>query len=102
MKTMMQPDCWFGRRQSNANRALTGGSLPNGQIAYADKSFHSAQRLPVRRRERAMLRFPQMKSLQNFVSAHASLHDRFASEPYLADRQTYKQRHTAPQYVTFP
>jgi putative transposase len=36
-----------------------------------------------------------MKSLQNFVSAHASLHDRFASEPYLADRQTYKQRRSA-------
>ena len=51
--------------------------------------------LPFRRRERAMLRFRQMKSLQKFASVHASLHNHFASERHLVDRQTYKQRRSA-------
>lgn len=45
--------------------------------------------LPFRRRERAMLRFRQMKSLQKFVSVHASLHNHFASDRHLVDRKTY-------------
>ena len=48
--------------------------------------------LPFRRRERAMLRFRRMKSLQKFVSVHASLHNHFYSERHLVDRQTSKLR----------
>jgi putative transposase len=51
--------------------------------------------LPFRRRERAMLRFRQMKSLQKFASVHASLHNHFSQERHLVDRQTYKQRRSA-------
>ena len=51
--------------------------------------------LPFRRRERAMLRFRQMKSLQKFASVHASIHNHFNSERHLLDRQTYKQRRSA-------
>lgn len=51
--------------------------------------------LPFRRRERAMLRFRQMKSLQKFASARASLHNHFNSERHLVDRQTYKDRQSA-------
>lgn len=51
--------------------------------------------LPFRRRERAMLRFRQMKSLQTFASVHASLHNHFAHECHLVDRTTYKERRTA-------
>lgn len=51
--------------------------------------------LPFRRRERAMLRFRQMKSLQKFASVHAGLHNHFASDRHLVDRQTYKQRRFA-------
>lgn len=50
---------------------------------------------PVRRRERAMLRFRRMKTLQKFASVHASLHNHFASERHLVDRQTYKSRRSA-------
>lgn len=39
--------------------------------------------LPFRRRERTMLRFRQMKSLQKFASVHASLHNHFNSERHL-------------------
>ena len=51
--------------------------------------------LPFRRRERAMLRFRQMKTLQKFASVHASLHNHFNSERHLVDRQTYKSRRSA-------
>ncbi|QQN74389.1 IS6 family transposase [Croceicoccus sp. YJ47] len=51
--------------------------------------------LPFRRKERAMLRFRQMKSLQKFASVHASFHNHLNSERHLVDRQTYKIRRTA-------
>jgi putative transposase len=51
--------------------------------------------LPFRRRERAMLRFRQMKSLQKFASVHASFHNHFNSERHLVDRQTFKDRRSA-------
>lgn len=51
--------------------------------------------LPFRRRERAMLRFRRMKSLQKFASVHASLHNHFNSERHLVDRQTYKQNRSS-------
>ena len=51
--------------------------------------------LPFRRRERAMLRFRQMKSLQKFASVHGSVHNHFNQERHLVDRQTYKTRRSA-------
>lgn len=51
--------------------------------------------LPFRRRERAMLRFRQMKTLQKFASVHASVHNHFFQERHLVDRQTYKLRRSA-------
>ena len=51
--------------------------------------------LPFRRRERAMLRFRQMKTLQKFASVHASVHNHFNQERHLTDRQTYKERRSA-------
>jgi putative transposase len=52
-------------------------------------------RLPFRRRERAMLRFPPIRSLQKFASVHANVHNHFNLERHLVDRQTYKARRTA-------
>lgn len=46
--------------------------------------------LPFRRRERAMLRFRRMKSLQKFASVHANVHNHFNLQRHLVDRQTYK------------
>jgi putative transposase len=51
--------------------------------------------LPFRRRERAMLRFRQMKTLQKFVSVHASFYNHFNSERHLVDRQTCRARGSA-------
>ena len=50
---------------------------------------------PFRRRERAMLRFRRMKTLQQFASVHASFHNHFNPERHLVSRQTYKDRRSA-------
>jgi len=51
--------------------------------------------LPFRRREHAMLRFRQMKSLQKFASLHASIHNHFNQDRHLVDRQTFKANRSA-------
>ena len=51
--------------------------------------------LPFRRRERAMLRFRQMKTLQKFASVHANVHNHFNQERHLVSRQEYKTRRSA-------
>ena len=51
--------------------------------------------LPLRRRERAMLRFRRMRTPQKFASVHANIHDHFSLERHLVDRKTYKERRSA-------
>lgn len=51
--------------------------------------------LPFRRRERAMLRFRRMKTLQKFASVHGSVHNHFNQERHLVDRSTFKERRSA-------
>jgi putative transposase len=51
--------------------------------------------LPFRRRERAMNRFRRMKTLQKFVSVHASVHNHFTQERHLVSRKIYKERRSA-------
>jgi putative transposase len=51
--------------------------------------------LPFRRRERAMLRYWRMHTLQKFASVHASVHNHFPMERHLQDRNTYKQTRAA-------
>jgi putative transposase len=53
--------------------------------------------LPFRRRERAMLRFRRMRSLQKFASVHANIHNLFALERHLISRDHYKERRSAAQ-----
>ena len=51
--------------------------------------------LPFRRRERAMLRFRRMRSLQKFVTVHASVHNHFNQERHLYSRSNFKLNRTA-------
>jgi putative transposase len=51
--------------------------------------------LPFRRRERAMLRFRRMKTLQKFTSVHASVHNHFNQDRHLISRSDYKARRSA-------
>ncbi|MEZ5880868.1 MAG: IS6 family transposase [Nitratireductor sp.] len=51
--------------------------------------------LPLRRRERAMQHFRQMRSLQKFAAIHGSIHNHFNQERHLYSRQNFKQNRTA-------
>jgi putative transposase len=70
----------------NAKRQKTGRWLNN----RAENSL-----LPFRRRERAMLRFRRMRSLQKFVSVHASVYNHFNQERHLYSRCNFKMNRTA-------
>ncbi len=50
---------------------------------------------PFRRRERAMLRFRRMRSLQKFASVHASVSNHFNQERHLYSRQNFKLKRAA-------
>jgi putative transposase len=50
---------------------------------------------PLRRRERAMLRFRRMRSLQKFAAVHASVSNHFNQERSLSSRHIFKVNRTA-------
>lgn len=49
---------------------------------------------PFRRRERAMARFRETKTLQKFVAVHASIHNHFNHERHLNRRDKFKRNRT--------
>ena len=51
--------------------------------------------LPLRRRERAMLRFRRMRSLQKFAAVHSSIYNHFNQERSLSSRDIFKLNRTA-------
>ena len=51
--------------------------------------------LPLRRRERAMLRFRRMRSLQKFAAVHASVSNHFNQERSLSSRHIFKVNRAA-------
>ena len=71
------------------------GNLDRREIGRWKNNRVENSHLPFRRRERAMLRFRRMKTLQKFASVHASVHNHFNHERHLVDRQTYKARRSA-------
>lgn len=71
------------------NRAENSHSLPgSGLIANHEKG-------PFRRREQAMLRFRQTRSLQKFVSVHASIYNHFNKEQHLFSRSNFRLNRAA-------
>ena len=50
---------------------------------------------PFRRREGAMARFRDIKTLQKFAAAHTSIHNHFNQERHLISRETFKQNRAA-------
>ena len=76
-----------------AMRAL--GNLDRREMGRWKNNRVENSHLPFRRRERAILRFRRMKSLQKFASVHASMHNHFNQERHLVDRPTYKIRRSA-------
>ena len=51
--------------------------------------------LPFRRRERAMVKFRQMKTLQTFSSVHAAFHNRFNPDRHLISQDDDRDRSSA-------
>ena len=51
--------------------------------------------LPFRRRERAMAKFREAKTLQKFASVHASIHNHFNHQRHLNRRDIFKQARAA-------
>ena len=70
----------------NADRQETGRWL-NNRVENSHQPF--------RRRERAMLRFRQMRSLQKFASVHSSIHNHFNQERALYSRPNFKLNRAA-------
>ena len=70
----------------NAGRQETGRWLNN-----RSQNSH----LPFRRRERAMLRFRRMRSLQKFVAVYGSIHNHFNQERAFYSRDNFKLNRTA-------
>jgi putative transposase len=58
-----------------------------------DRAENSHQ--PFRRRERAMLRFRRMRTLQKFVVIHASAHNHVNAERHLSRRSNFKLNRAA-------
>tara|TARA_R110002012_G_scaffold171912_1_gene336880 strand:- start:1114 stop:1605 length:492 start_codon:yes stop_codon:yes gene_type:complete len=52
-------------------------------------------RQPFRRRERAMLRFRRMQTLQKFAAVHGSVHNHFNAERHLYSRSNFKLNRAA-------
>ena len=69
------------RELGNEQRQITGRYVNN----RAENSH-----LPFRRRERAMARFRQIRSLQKFAAAHASVHNHFNHDRSLERRSRFK------------
>ena len=70
----------------NVTKRETGRWLKN----WAENSH-----LPFRRRERAMLRFRQMRCLEKFGAVHSSVHNHFNQERHLYSRDYFKLNRSA-------
>ena len=74
-------------------RAL--GNEEKREIARWANNRVENSHLLFRRRERALLRFRPIKTLQKFASVHAYVHNHINLERHLVDRRTYKERRSA-------
>ena len=71
------------------------GNVDKQEVGRWKNNRAENSHLPFRRRERAMLRFRRMRSLQKFVSAHSSIHNHFNQERHLYSRDNFKLNRSA-------
>ncbi len=74
------------REIGNESRQVTGRWLNN-------RAENSHQ--PFRRRERAMAKFREVKTLQKFAAIHATIHNHFNRDRHLNRRNIFKQNRSA-------
>jgi len=75
---IQETDRWLNNRAENSHPLPDSGLSTNHEIG------------PFRRRERAMLRFRRMRSLQKFAAVHASVYNHFNQERSLSTRTNFK------------
>ena len=90
------------RRYGSPNEIVADGlrsySAATKELGYLEKQVTKRwannrvenSHVPFRRREKAMLRFRLMHSLQKFASIHASFYNLFNSQRSLSKRSTFK------------
>jgi putative transposase len=96
MKRYGQPDVFVTDRLRSYRAALTDVGMAKRQQTgrwINNRAENSHQ--PLRRREQAMQRFRQTRSLQKFAAVHSSVHNHFNQERHLYSRETFKTNRAA-------
>jgi putative transposase len=96
MKRYGQPKTIVTDRLKSYRAALkTFGNEGDQEVGKWLNNRAENSHLPFRRRERAMLRFRRMRSLQKFAAVHSSVHNHFNLERHLNQRDRFKENRTA-------
>jgi putative transposase len=77
------------RLRSNGAAMKVIGNADIQEIGRWKNDWAENSHLPFRRRERAMLRFRSMRSLQKFVAVHSCAHNHFNQERHLYFRHNF-------------
>lgn len=91
MKRHGRPHVFVTDKLRSYGAALKSPGLPDDRETgrwLNNRAENSHQ--PFRRRERAMLRFRRMRSLQKFVAVHSSVHNHFNAERALNSRANFE------------
>ena len=96
MKRLGQPKVIVTDKLRSYGAALKDLGMPDDRetgrwLNTREENSHQ----PFRRRERAMLRFRRMRSLQKFVAVHSSIHNLFNAERTHSSRDLFKASRTA-------
>jgi len=71
------------------------GNVDKQEVGRWKNNRAENSHLPFRRRERAMLRFRCMRSLQKFVAVQSSIHNHFNQDRHLYSRDNFKLNRSA-------
>jgi putative transposase len=81
-------------RSYGAALRMMGAADLQGTGRYLNNRAENSHQ-PLRRGERAMLRFRRMRSLQTFAAVHSSVHNHFNQERHLYSRDNFKLNRAA-------
>ena len=96
MKRYGRPDVFVTDQMRSYRAALTEAGMAKRQETgrWLNNRVENSHQ-PLRRRERAMLRFRRMRSLQKFAAVHSSVHNHFNQERHLYRRKSFKLNRAA-------
>ena len=91
MKRYGNPEIIFTDRLPSYGAAMKQiGNINRQEVGRHLNNRAENSHLPFRRRERTMLRFRRMRSLQKFASMHASFYNHFNGDRHLNSRHNFK------------